>query len=295
MLLDGDGGCCSAGGESSRSSDSGTPRAGSCRPANRSRSACGGSCARRRVSRSRWGGLILTVPDVYGDSGEETINAYFECRLGLGRSAARRRRGRAPLVRAGCAAAARGAVLSERARGARGLGRGRYPAEAGETSTSRRMRNAISERSLARLEAQREPHERPGRDLHVQRPHGQAGRDGERLRTAVDAELERPGDPSAHPQRHDAVHNCGAPTTSTAGRRTSTLILTGGAVEAVAFTKNAPACGSGAQRSRRWPGRLVAEVPADRPGLAGLIQATPLKRSARPRASTRGLVSPPPA
>jgi ADP-ribose pyrophosphatase YjhB (NUDIX family) len=27
------------------------------------------------------GRLILTAADVYGDSGEETVNAYFECRL----------------------------------------------------------------------------------------------------------------------------------------------------------------------------------------------------------------------
>ena len=25
--------------------------------------------------------MILTAPDVYGDSGEETINAFYECRL----------------------------------------------------------------------------------------------------------------------------------------------------------------------------------------------------------------------
>jgi ADP-ribose pyrophosphatase YjhB (NUDIX family) len=27
------------------------------------------------------GRLVLTAPDVYGDSGEETVNAFFECRL----------------------------------------------------------------------------------------------------------------------------------------------------------------------------------------------------------------------
>ena len=29
-------------------------------------------------------GESLTVPDAYGDSGEETINAFFECRLVAG-------------------------------------------------------------------------------------------------------------------------------------------------------------------------------------------------------------------
>ena len=27
------------------------------------------------------GRLVLTLPDVYGDTGEETVNAFFECRL----------------------------------------------------------------------------------------------------------------------------------------------------------------------------------------------------------------------
>jgi ADP-ribose pyrophosphatase YjhB (NUDIX family) len=30
------------------------------------------------------GRLVITVPDVYGDTGEETVNAFYECRLAAG-------------------------------------------------------------------------------------------------------------------------------------------------------------------------------------------------------------------
>ena len=79
------------------------------------------------------GRLVITLPDFYGDTGEATVNAFYECRLLSGdphptttwTSCAGSSALRCPAGRAG---------VRGRARRARRLGQ---PAASGETSTSR--------------------------------------------------------------------------------------------------------------------------------------------------------------
>ena len=91
------------------------------------------------------GRLVTTVPDFYGDTGEATVNAFYECRLRLGRSAAR------TTTSPSCAGSSADALPPPEELAFDGVrsalaawlsAGGYYPAESGETSTSRRSVSA---------------------------------------------------------------------------------------------------------------------------------------------------------
>ena len=70
------------------------------------------------------GRLILTVPDVYGDDGEETVNAFYECRIVSGDPQPDDDVAELRWFERGCAARRRGARVRRRARRARRLAQG---------------------------------------------------------------------------------------------------------------------------------------------------------------------------